>query len=102
MSKFRLLLLLGILLSAACSQPRETTITLNAKYIAELAGEADKISALHKTDAPAAKQQAIVLNQKMCAYVAGLEDAGTAPESIQELIGKYGERLGAAFALMAE
>lgn len=70
-------------------------------YLEEMATKADAIVRLGESDAAAAARQAAQLMQEMCAFVAGLEAAGTAPEAVQAMLDPVGGRMGAAFALMA-
>lgn len=73
---------------------------MNTTYLDSLAKSADQIVALAATDRNAARTQAHHLMDKMCAYVAGLENAGLQQEQVQQHINSVGERLSAAFALM--
>jgi hypothetical protein len=73
---------------------------MNTTYLDSLAESADQIVALAATDRNAARTQAHQLMDKMCAYVAGLENAGIKAEQVQQHINSVGERLGAAFSLM--
>ena len=84
-----------------CSPQRRGDI-VNTTYLHQLAASADAIVAITATDPAAAKAKAAMLQEKMCAYVAGLEAAGLGPAAIQGHIDLVGDRLGAAFALLAE
>ncbi len=85
----------------ACGQrEQESNAYMDNAYINELANDADKIVSLSQTDATIASEQALLLNEKMCAFVAGLEAAGATQDEIQGLIDPVGMRLGAAFSLM--
>jgi hypothetical protein len=67
-----------------------------------LANAADQIVKLSKDDVSGAKSKAIILQDKMCAYIAGLETAGAKGEDIQKHIDPVGDRLGAAFSLISK
>ena len=75
---------------------------MNTAYLDELAKSADQIVTLAKTDEPAARTLARHLMDKMCAYVAGLENAGLSQEQVQKHLDTVGERLGAAFAFAGQ
>ena len=75
---------------------------MNTTYLDSLVKSADQIVALAASDPAAARLQSRHLMDKMCAYVAGLENAGLAPEQVQKHLDTVGERLGAAFALAGE
>jgi hypothetical protein len=70
---------------------------MTTTYLDELATTADQIVAQAATDPHAARTQARHLMDKMCAYVAGLENAGWSQEQVQKHLDTVGERLGAAF-----
>lgn len=93
--------LLVLFALAGCSDTRAGT-TMNTTYLDQLATSADQIVALAKTDEPAARTQARHLMDKMCAYVAGLENAGLNQEQVQQHLDTVGERLGAAFVFAGQ
>ena len=98
MKYITIILILTSLIIIGCTQNRDKSMTIDNSFILGLANEADSITLM--TDEEARSKSAILLNEKMCAYVAGLEDAGVDPENIQSLINPVGERLGAAFMFM--
>jgi hypothetical protein len=75
---------------------------VNTTYLDELAKSADQIVVLSASDLTAARLQSRHLMDKMCAYVAGLENAGLSQEQVQKHLDTVGDRLGAAFALAGE
>jgi hypothetical protein len=104
MNKTALKLAFSVAISVACCGCGNTRIGGHVKndYINELAVSADHIVLLSKKDKSLAKLKAISLQEKMCAYVAGLEAAGMSSNEIQSHINSVGDRLGAAFSLAAE
>lgn len=101
MGRSAVMMVLALTLAACGTRDEEAPMAIDDSYLQELATEADEIAALAASDAAAARTRALDLNGRMCAFVAGLEAAGTQPEAIQAAIDPVGERLGSAFALMA-
>jgi hypothetical protein len=104
MNKLLSTLPLSLAITIACIGCGNKRIESSMKnnYINELAANADQIVLLSNTDKSSAKLKAISLQEKMCAYVAGLEAAGLSNEEIQAHINSVGDRLGAAFSLTSE
>ena len=98
---YKIIILLSLVILVGCSHNR-TAESMKTEYLYELAKSADQIVDLSKNDQVNARLKAKNLQEKMCAYVSGLESAGIDGKEIQKHIDIVGERLGAAFSLLSE